>query len=203
MGGGTSACQCMFNSIPPHNWGTSTHTHVHVYGHMDQCLKREPLTLMQQLNCVCDTLAKKSITTAIIHRYHDRQSQLLPKEDVALVIWGTKITGNILPPLPFHASKEVARKYLATRKKDKWSNKGFNVVDCEHLGLALKNKGDLYKMWQSKQHLSFCGTRVQVGHYSGEPLPDKGYPNCGRRETAAHLMLCSDDNRTRLLVEKC
>jgi hypothetical protein len=95
----------------------------------------------------------------------------------------------------------VARKYLATCKKDKWSNKSFNVVDWEHLGLALKNKGDLYKMWQSKQHSSFCGMRVQVGHYSGEPLLDEGYPNCGRLETAAHLMLCSDDNRTRLLVE--
>ena len=96
---------------------------------MDQYLKWEQLTLMQQLNCVCDTLAKESITTVIIHGYHDRQSQLLPKEDVALVIWGTKITGDILPPLWFHASKEVARKYLATRKKDKWSNEHFNMVD--------------------------------------------------------------------------
>jgi hypothetical protein len=69
---------------------------------MDQYLKWEQLTLMQQL------------TIAIIYGNHDRQSQLLPKEDVPLVIWGTKITGNILPPLRFHASKEVARKYLAT-----------------------------------------------------------------------------------------
>ena len=64
---------------------------------MDQYLKWEQLMLMQQLNCVCNTLAKKSITTAIIDEYHDRQSQLLPKEDVALVIWGTKITGDIHP----------------------------------------------------------------------------------------------------------
>jgi hypothetical protein len=83
--------------------------YVHVYGHMDQYLKWEQLMLTQQLNCVCNTLAKKSITTAIIHGYHVRQSQLLPKEDVALVIWGTNITGDISPPLRFHASKEVAR----------------------------------------------------------------------------------------------
>ncbi len=134
---------------------------------------------MQQLNCVCNTLAKKSITTAIIHRYHDRQSQLLPKEDVALVIWGTKITGDIAPPLRFHASKEVARKYLATHKKDKWSNEHFDAVDWEHLDLALKNKTDMYKMWQSKQHLGFCSTRVQVGCYSGEPLLEERCPNCG------------------------
>jgi hypothetical protein len=146
---------------------------------MDQYLKWEQLMLMQQLNCVCDTLAKKSITTVIIHGYHDRQSQLLPKEDVALVTWGTKITGNILPPLRFYASNEVARKeYLATRKKDNWSNKHFDAVDWEHLDLALKNKADKYKMWRSKQHLGFCSRRVQVGRYSGELLPDERCPNC-------------------------
>ncbi len=168
---------------------------------MDQYLKWEQLTLTRHLNCVCNTLAKKSITTAIIHRYHDRQSQLLPKQDVALVIWSTKITGNILPPLWFHASKEVARKYLATHKKDKWSNEHFDMVDWEHLDFALKNKADMYKMWWSKHHLGCCGMRVQVGRYSGEPLPNKRCPNCGQWETAAHLMLCSNDNRIRLLVE--
>jgi hypothetical protein len=114
--------------------------YVHVYGHMDRLLKWEQLMLVQQLNCVCDTMAKRSITLAINHGYHGRQSQFLPKEDVALVIWGDKVTGNILPPLRFHASKEVARKHLATCKKDKWSNECFDVVDWEHLDLALKNK---------------------------------------------------------------
>ena len=65
-----------------------TFRYVHVYGHMDRMLKWEQLTLTQQLNCVCDTLAKRSVTTAINHGYHDRPTQLLPKEDVALVIWG-------------------------------------------------------------------------------------------------------------------
>jgi hypothetical protein len=30
-------------------------------------------------------------------------------EDVALFIWGNKLTGNISSPLQFHASKEVER----------------------------------------------------------------------------------------------
>jgi hypothetical protein len=144
-------------------------------------------------------MAKKSITLAINHGYHGRQSQLLPKEDVALVIWGNKVTGDISPPLRFHASTEAVRKHLATCTKDKWSNKRFDAVDWEHLDLALKNKTDMYKIWRSKQHLGFCGTRVQVGRYSGDLLPDERYPNCTRRETAAHLMLCPDDNHTRLL----
>jgi hypothetical protein len=138
--------------------------YIHVYGHMDRLLKWEQLMLAQQLNCVCDTMAKKYITLAINHSYHGRQSQILPKEDVALVIWGNKVTGNISLPLRFHASKEVAGKHLATCKKDKWSNKGFNAVDWEHLDLALRNKTDMYKIWQSKQHsgLAVRGFRLAV-----------------------------------------
>jgi hypothetical protein len=163
---------------------------------MNRILKWEQLTLRWQLNCICNTLAKKWITTALNHGYHNKQTSLLPKEDVALFIWGNKITGNISSPLRFYASKEVARKYLATCNKDKWSNEWFNAVDWEHLDLALKSKEDMYKIWSSKQHSGFCGTRVQVGHYSGEILPDKRCPNCSQRDTAAHLMLCPDESCT-------
>jgi hypothetical protein len=157
-----------------------TFRYVHVYRHMDRMLGWEQLSLPQQLNCVCNTLAKRSVTAAINHGYHDRPTQLLPKEDVALVIWGTKITGDISPHLRFHASKEVAQRYLTSRSKDKWSNDRFDAVDWEHLDLALKNKQDMYRIWRSKQHSGFCGTRVQVGRYSGDPFPDERCPNCGR-----------------------
>ncbi len=36
---------------------------------------------------------------------------------------------------------------------------------------------------------------------SGESLPDESCPNCGRREKAAHLMLCPDESRIRLLAK--
>jgi hypothetical protein len=113
---------------------------------------------MQQLNCVCDTLAKKAILTAIISGYHDRPTQILPRKDVALVIWGNKVTGNISTPLHFHASKELARNYLSTCTRHKCPNGRFNEVDWEHLELALKNIADMYKVWWSKQRLGFRGT---------------------------------------------
>ena len=145
--------------------------------------------MLQQLNCVCDTLAKRAITTALLHGYHSRQSQLLPKEDVALIIWGNKVTGDISSPLRFHTSKEVARQHLGTCRKDKWSNDKFNAVDWEHLDLALKNKTDMYKIWRSKQNSGFCGTRVQVGRFSGDSCPDERCPNCGRGKQ--QCILCS------------
>jgi hypothetical protein len=67
---------------------SGTFRYVHVYGHMDRMLKWEQLTLTQQLNCGCNRLVKRSVTTAIIHGYHDCPTQLLPKEDVAFVICG-------------------------------------------------------------------------------------------------------------------
>jgi hypothetical protein len=163
--------------------------YVHMYGHMDQHLSWSQLSLTQQLNCVCDTLAKQAVTRAIIKGYNDGHTQLLPQEDVALIVWGDKVTGNISGPLCFHASKAVARKYhIHQWKKGKWTHEQFDEVDWEHLDLALKSKADNYKIWRSKQTSSFCGSWVQVGLYSGKMYPDERCPNCGARETDAHLM---------------
>jgi hypothetical protein len=107
-------------------------------------------------------------------------TQLLPNKGVAMLIWGNKITGDILLPICFHASKELACKYLTTRHKKKWSQVQFDSVDWEHLYLALKPKEDMYRIWRSKQNSGFYGTRVQVSRYFGESLPDKRFPNCGR-----------------------
>jgi hypothetical protein len=120
---------------------------------------------------------------------------------VSLLVWGDKITGNISDPLRLHASKAVARKYhIHQQKKGKWTQAQFKEVDWDHLHLALKSKADNYKVWQSKQFSGSCLTRVQVGLYSGEEYPDKRCPNCGARETDAHLMRCPDKDRTCLLV---
>ncbi len=146
-------------------------------------------------------LAKQAVTNAVIEGYNTDHTQLLPREDVALIVWGDKITGNISGPLRFHASKAVARKYhMNQQKRGKWTQEQFKEVDWEHLDLALKSKADNYKIWPSKQTSGFCDTRAQVGLYSGDKFPDKRCPNCGARETDAHLMRCLDKNRMQLLI---
>ena len=64
-----------------------------------------------------------------------------------MLVWGNKITGNILSPICFYASKELARKYLTMWRKKKWSQVQFDSVDWEHLDLALKSKEDMYRIW--------------------------------------------------------
>ncbi len=58
----------------------------------------------------------------------------------------------------------------------KWPQECFKEVDWEHLDLAMTSKSNMYKMWRSKQHTGFRGSRVQVGKYSGQEYPDKKYP---------------------------
>jgi hypothetical protein len=43
---------------------------------------------------------------------------------------------------------------------------------------------------------------VPVGRYAGEHQQNEKCPNCGLREIAEHLMLCPNQDRTRLLKEQ-
>jgi hypothetical protein len=48
---------------------------------------------------------------------YNRPTQLLPKENVAVIIWRNKITNNISHPIRLQASKEAARKYWGSQQE--------------------------------------------------------------------------------------
>jgi hypothetical protein len=64
--------------------------YVHVYGHMDQHLSWMQLSLTQQLSCICNTLAKRAATTAIVAGYHGGLTQILSREDLPLIFGVTR-----------------------------------------------------------------------------------------------------------------
>jgi hypothetical protein len=125
---------------------------------MDTYLLWHQLSLVQQLNCVCNTTAKGAVQRAIATGYMSTPTQILPREDIAIVIWRNKITSEVSHLVRLHASKEIARGLLADMKK--WPHDQFEEVDWEHLDLATTSKSNMYKIWRSKQHMGFCGTRV-------------------------------------------
>jgi hypothetical protein len=79
---------------------------------MDKYLLWHQLSLIQQLNCVCNTTAKGAVHKAITTGYTSTPTQILPQEDISIVIWGNKITNDVSQPVRFHASKELAQKLL-------------------------------------------------------------------------------------------
>jgi hypothetical protein len=115
---------------------------------MDTYLLWHQLSLVQQLNCMCDTTAKSAVQRAIATRYISTLTQILPQEDIAIVIWGNKITSDVSHPVRFYASKEIARGLLSDTKK--WPHDRFEEVDWEHLDLAMMSKSNMYKIWRSK-----------------------------------------------------
>ena len=93
------------------------------------------------------------------------------------------MTNDVSQPIRFHASKEIAQSLPVTMK---------------HLDLTISSKSDMYKLWRSKQHTGYCGTRVQVGKYSGLDCLvclDERCSSCGCQESAAHILVCPNDDR--------
>ena len=168
-----------------------------VEGHMDRYFAGEDLTLEQWLNKKCDMLAKRAVDKWIRLGLPHPGLQLFPREDEALIVNGLKVTGEIGSVVRFAKGMEEARTYLVGMKK--WSNEKFDEVDWKMLDSCLRGKSQGLGIWLAKQCSGFCGTRVQVGYYSGDPESDVACPNCGEREDETHLCQCPDEDRTKLL----
>jgi hypothetical protein len=76
-----------------------------------------------------------------------------------------------------------------------FGNIQFDKIDWDHLHIEMNKKPGGYKMWLFKQHTGHCGTQVKVGYYSGSINGDINCPNCGKKDSAAHLCLCPTQYR--------
>jgi len=107
--------------------------------------------------------------------YHNRPTQLLPKEDVAVVIWGNKITDDVSSPIRFHASKEVARRYLGNRKKNPWTNEKFDEVDCGLGASRISNEN-------KTQHVQNLEIKTELGVLRDQSTSRKIFGNSRARQ---------------------
>jgi hypothetical protein len=85
---------------------TGKFTYLHVYGHMDRYLLWHQLSLPQQLNCIRDMLAKHTMTLATMEGPYNRPTQLLPREDVAVVLGETKSPTTFPIPSDFKQARK-------------------------------------------------------------------------------------------------
>ena len=151
------------------------------------------------MNYWCDKEANKTVERSILHNFVTEGKQLLPGEDAAVFVGDKKLTSDLSRAVRLETSREKAKEFLINECK--WSAEQFDEVDWELLDATLDKKPDGYKIWLSKQHTGFCGTRLQVSYYQGLQGKQALCPNCGRKETAAHLCLCPSEDRTRLFME--
>ena len=159
---------------------------------------------------MCDTLAKKAVADSLHQQPRAARNQLLPQEKVAVIIGGEKQTSDVAKAARFFLGyQEAERLYTAPilprdaqgrRPKSSglgWSREAFRAVDWKTLTACLQSKPQMYQLWLSKQSSGFCGTQDMVARW--DATSDGRCPNCRCRESSAHLMVCPDRDRTKLL----
>lgn len=176
----------------------------HVDSHQDRHKLWWQLTLEEQLNCVCDELAKAAVTASMTSPLPRAGKQLLPLEKAAVFVSGNKLTTDVSKEVRFCLGESDARKfYTAPVKKQGgglgWSTERFEEVDWRSLDRALATKSDMYGIWLTKQSTGTCATRYNMARL--QDLVDNKCPNCGMVEKAEHLNRCPSEGRTQLLTE--
>ena len=174
----------------------------HVDGHQDRHKTWRELRLVEQLNVVCDLLAKSGVDRSLATPLPRRGRQILPLEKAAVFANGHKLTTDVSKEVRYCMGEEEARAfYTAAKSKGGlgWSAERFNLVDFKSLDKTLASKPDMYGIWLSKQSAGVCATRYNMARL--QDLVDNKCPNCGMVEKAEHLNVCPSEDRTKLLEE--
>jgi hypothetical protein len=90
-----------------------TFSYSHVKAHHDQQLPWWALSLVEQLNVTCDTLARQAVTHGLCENNQWCGSQLLlPRESAAVIIDGHKLISNVSVKVHHHLGKAEAQKFI-------------------------------------------------------------------------------------------
>jgi hypothetical protein len=181
-----------------------------VKAHVDWTIPWAWMTLVQQLNTMCNKLANCTVIQACSNKGNEKEcSWLLSMEGVAIIINGAKITSNVYTPTWFHLRREEARQFYTRPMRIKngsnkgglgWSAAAFNAIDWQAITAALKGKPDTFGLWLSKQAIGMCATRKNLVRI--QDILDDRCPNCGSlHEDDKHLNRCTDHSRCRLFCK--
>ena len=169
----------------------------HVSAHMDDVLTWEQLSQAEQLNCMCDTLAKDALDKGI----RDPQPStinMLPRERAAVFFTEGKATSDPADMLRIELGHREARKFLTHEMG--WTPIQFDLVAWKHLNATLLTKPLAFRLWLAKQHSGFCATGLMMKRCNMSE--DDRCPSCWRRkERADHLCKCPSAARSSLLEE--
>ncbi len=127
------------------------------------------LTLEEQLNVICNKLAKAAVLRYLSDTTQEgRGIQLLPLEKVAVVVNGEKLTTDVGQEVGCALGHEEERKFYTGAIKMNgltntggvgWSEYRFEQVAWKLIDNALQNKPDMFQIWHAKQCIGVCSTK--------------------------------------------
>ena len=177
-----------------------------VKSHQDSKMAWRCLSLEEQLNTTCDTLANGTVTQGLTRGPPPVGPMLLPFEQAAVIVDRVKITSQIAPAICFALGKVEARRFY-TKAVDRirgsnkgglgWQEEHFNEVDWEALSKTIKRKPKGFQLWLSKQSIGICATQKNTARI--QDILDDRCPNCGKQgEDNKHLNRCTNPGRVQL-----
>ena len=133
----------------------------HVYGHQDRQRLWHHLTLLEKLNCKCDSLVKAAVSSAIREGIPMTKARLmLPSESAAVFYNKGKLRSECGDDIRYQVERVNARQFYVTQLG--WSGAAFDQVNWEARDQALKGKPDMFQTWLAKQTSTFCATGLNM-----------------------------------------
>ena len=178
---------------------------IHVKAHMDDTLSWEQLSLEQQLNCQCDTLAKAAVSRSLEHDHaHTSIGQLLPRESVGLYVQNRKITSDPAKELRYLLGKMEAKRFLTMEQgwtEDMFEDTGWDGStkflpanqSCSDCGLANNTQTSaplVYKLRDMEYQTTTDAPAV--GCPRSAPIISAGAP--ARAEQTSSWRMCWNSN---------
>ena len=175
-----------------------------VKSHVDNLKAWKDLSIDEQLNTLCDDLAKAAIRRGVEDRRLDSK-RLLPYESAAVVINEEKIADGMAKELEHQIALADARRLYTTAvmRNDRGVNTGglgwdpvvFHSVDWK--GMKRVRQSEMRSLWLAKQAIGISRTRRNNARIM-DILDDK-CPNCEQHnEDSKHLNMCTDAGRSKL-----
>ena len=133
----------------------------HVYGHQDRQRLWHHLTLLEKLNCKCDSLVKAAVSSAIREGIPmTKARQMLLSESAAVFYNKGKLRSEWGDDIRYQVERVNARQFYVTQLG--WSGAAFDQVNWEARDQALKGKPDMFQTWLAKQTSTFCATGLNM-----------------------------------------
>jgi hypothetical protein len=168
----------------------------HVYGHQDKNIPWDSLTLLQQLNCIADQLAKEALWRSFSSGRFI--SSNFPFESFRIIINGSKVTSSIRDTL-YKSWGYKAAKHLFDQRKIV-SSQNFELICWDAVSEAMSIYPRMFRVFVTKMVSHFCGTNLQLFRY-GE-TDSHSCPSCGQpEESSSHITRCMDPGRSQMFGE--
>jgi len=165
----------------------------HVFGHLDDVLRWDQLSDVQQLNVEMDTLAKKALLAALVNReFIDAE---FPFEPFHFSCGDRKVRSSPTEAIYAWWGSIVARKYYHGKKKIHKDH--FDLIYGRGMGKVMQRFPIMFRKWVAKHVSGCCGVRRYLSKW--DKSVKNVCPTCAaRNEDTAHITLCRDPHRVKV-----